>query len=103
MPLRGRSNLTGCAFFFVTTTVINFLEVFNDHEACDILIGIIKHYQERYKFEILAYVIMPSHFHWIIEVNPDNGTISDLMRDIKKYSGWDIMDLVEKKEPGVCN
>ena len=33
--------------------------------------------------EILAYVIMPTHFHWLIMVNPKYGTVSDIMRDIK--------------------
>jgi REP element-mobilizing transposase RayT len=35
---------------------------------------------------------MPTHFHWLLEVNPLYGTLSDVMRDIKKYSAWDIMD-----------
>jgi putative transposase len=99
MPTRGRTNLTDCDFFFVTTTVINFLNIFKDSDACDILIRVIKYYQRIYKFEILAYVIMPSHFHWIVDINHKTGTISDIMRDIKKYSAWDIMDLIVKKQP----
>ena len=39
---------------------------------------------------------MPSHFHWIIKVDKTKGTISDIMRDIKKYSSWDIMEILEK-------
>jgi REP element-mobilizing transposase RayT len=46
---------------------------------------------------------MPSHFHWIVQVNPKLGTISDIMRDIKKYSGWDIMDAIEKYDPRFIN
>ena len=42
---------------------------------------------------------MPSHFHWIVQVNPKLGTISDIMRDIKKYSAWDIMGTIEKYDP----
>jgi len=99
MPLRGRENLSGCSYFFVTTTVVNFTNIFIDPELCDILIKVIKYYQEKYKFEILSYVIMPSHFHWIIEINPKTGTISDIMRDIKKYSAWEILDIIEKKNP----
>ena len=66
-----------------------------------LLIKNIKHYQEKYKFEILAYVIMPTHFHWIIMVNTKYRTVSDIMRDIKKYSAWDIMEALEKKNSGV--
>jgi REP element-mobilizing transposase RayT len=35
---------------------------------------------------------MPSHFHWIVIVNPKYGTISDIMRDIKKFTAWKIFD-----------
>jgi REP element-mobilizing transposase RayT len=41
---------------------------------------------------------MPSHFHWIIIVDNNYGTISDIMRDIKKYSAWHIMEYL-KNDP----
>lgn len=97
MGTRGRNNLTGESFFFVTTTVINFAKVFVYEDCCQKLIDNILHYQKKYCFEILAYVIMPSHFHWILKVDNSKGTISDIMRDIKKYSAWDIMELIETK------
>ncbi|HED07572.1 MAG TPA: hypothetical protein ENI57_05600, partial [Ignavibacteria bacterium] len=61
MPLRGRTNLTEESFFFVTTTVVDFVNVFKDTKCCEVLISNIKHYQKKYNFDILAYVIMPSH------------------------------------------
>ena len=102
MALRGRSNLTEESFFFVTTTVVDFLKVFSDTKCCDALISNIKHYQKKYNFDILAYVIMPSHsclagrqVHWIVQVDRTKGTISDIMRDIKKYNAWDIMEIIK--------
>jgi putative transposase len=92
--------MTECSIFFVTTTVIRFMNAFADDNACDLLIKNIKHYQKKYKFTILAYVIMPSHFHWIVLVDKKHGTISDIMRDIKKYSAWDIMEYLTKRESG---
>ncbi len=98
MGLRGRSNLTDEFLFFVTTTVVNFKKVFVKDIYCEQLIKNIKYYQQKYKFNIMAYVIMPSHFHWILEVDNKLGTISDIMRDIKKYSAWDIMEKIEKED-----
>ena len=92
MGLRGRNNLIAERYFFVTTTVVRFLEVFKSDHACKILISNIKFYQSKYKFAILAYVIMPSHFHWILEVNPDCGTISDIMRDLKRNSSKELTE-----------
>ncbi len=96
MGRRGRQSLKDETIFFVTTTVVRFAQVFTKDKYCDILIHNIKHYQKHYKFLILGYVIMPSHFHWIIEVKPEFGTVSDIMRDIKKYSAWDLIEALEK-------
>ena len=95
MGRRGRSSFADGTVYFVTTTVVDFATVFTEDTYCDILIRNIKHYQQRYKFRILGYVIMPSHFHWIVEINRQFGTISDIMRDIKKYSAWDILSALE--------
>lgn len=97
MALRGRTNLTDEHIFFVTTTTVGFTKIFTEDIYCDILIKNIKHYQDEYKFVLLAYVIMPSHFHWIVMLHPKSGTISDIMRDIKKYSAWDIMEKIEER------
>jgi len=96
MSRRGRKKLSEESIFFVTTTVVNFTNIFSENTYCDILIHNIKHYQKKFNFTILAYVIMPTHFHWIVMVDKEKGTISDVMRDIKKYSAWDIMEMLEK-------
>jgi REP element-mobilizing transposase RayT len=98
MGRRGRKNLTDENFFFVTTTIVHFINIFFDPKNCQILIDNIKHYQRRYKFIILAYIIMPSHFHWIGEVNPKYGSISTIMRDLKKFSPWDILENIDKTD-----
>jgi len=95
MSRRGRLRFKSAQTFFVTTTVVNFAAVFREDRYCEILVRNIKHYQQRYRFRILAYVIMPSHFHWVVHTDPKIGTISDIMRDIKKYSAWDIMSELE--------
>jgi len=96
--LRNRNNLIKEEFYFVTTTVRNFTKVFVEEKYCDVLIGNIKHYQKKYNFLILGYVIMPSHLHWIVKTEPTFGTISDIMRDIKKYTAWDILQILEKEK-----
>jgi REP element-mobilizing transposase RayT len=96
MGRRGRNNLRDEHFFFVTTTVVNFTTIFRKYKFCDIFISNIKHYRNRYKFVVLGYVIMPSHFHWIVKVNPNYGTISDIMRDIKKFTAWQIFDTLDE-------
>jgi REP element-mobilizing transposase RayT len=93
MGRRGRNNFINERLFFITTTVVNFTPIFKHACFCDILINDFKFYKQKYAFKILAYVIMPSHFHWIIFTDPETGTVSDIMRDIKKSSARQIFDL----------
>ncbi len=95
MPLRGRLSLADERYFFVTTTVVRYARVFAEDKYCDILVRNIKHYQRQYLFDILGYVIMPTHFHWVVRVEPKRGQISAIMRDIKKYSAWDLLYALE--------
>ena len=98
MGRRGRLNLVNEQFFFVTTTAVKFTSVFSYAPFCDILIDNIKHYQKRYEYQTLGYVIMPTHFHWIVKTDPKYGNISDIMRDIKKFTAWKIFDLIEHEK-----
>jgi putative transposase len=96
MGLRGRSQFTEENTFFITTTVVEFAPVFADDGYCKLLCDNIKHYQGcQHAFTILGYVIMPSHFHWIIQLDPKTDSISNIMRDIKKYTAWDVIAYAE--------
>jgi len=92
---RGRLSLLDYTLYFVTTTVTDFTPVFSIPECCDILIRNIRYYRNQYHFQIYAYVIMLTHFHWILEVNPNYAILSSVTRDIKKHSAWDIMDYLQ--------
>ena len=98
MGRRGRNKLVEEQFFFVTTTIVRYLPIFRRPSYCDILVNNIKYYKEKFHFEVLGYVIMPSHFHWIVEVNPEYGTISDIMRDVKKFTVWQIFDELDRQK-----
>ena len=96
MGRRGRTRLIEEEFFFVTTTVVHHARVFAEQKCCDILIGQLKSWQQQFQYAILGYVIMPSHFHWIVRVNPSKGTISDVMREIKAHAAWNITEELER-------
>jgi REP element-mobilizing transposase RayT len=95
MGRRGRLSLLDYTLYFVTTTVTEFTPVFSNAACCDILINNIRFYRQKYHFKVHAYVIMPTHFHWIVEVDPTTAILSTVMREVKKYSAWDIMDYLK--------
>lgn len=70
---------------FVTSVTRDRNEIFRESETVEILATAITFYQKRGDFKLLGYVIMPDHVHFLII--PQQGTISDIMRNIKAYTG----------------
>jgi putative transposase len=60
-------------------------QIFGDSTNMEILINTIKFYRERGDIHLLGYVVMPDHVH--LMMIPRRGTISDIMRNIKAYTG----------------
>ncbi len=51
--------------YFVTSTIVNFIPVFNNQHNTDALIDALVYSQKNKDFRIYNYVIMPEHFHLI--------------------------------------
>jgi len=100
--------------FFITSTVAGFINVFNDKRACDIFADCLKFYQEREDLILLAWVLMPNHFHLIAKCGIGKN-ISSVIGNIKRYTArqigqyladsgmthfLDLIGLAAQKEPG---
>ena len=86
------------AVYFVTSTIVNWIPLFNNEKYSEILINTIKHCQTHKSLILYAYVIMPDHFHMIIS----NDEISKLMQSIKKFTAKEIISkLTEDKNERV--
>ncbi len=70
-------NLPG-ALHFVTGIFLNRQPVFTNDECCRKFLDELKKLNEKWPSKLIAYVLMPDHFHLI--VNPRDGRI-------KEYSG----------------
>jgi putative transposase len=92
MPLRGRSYADKEALWFVTTTIVSFTKVFTEERYFQIAIDNLNFYREKYKFLLLGYVIMPEHVHLLLYSFPHLGTISNIMRDWKWSTAFDIKE-----------
>ena len=84
--------------FFVTTTVVEFERIFScGTHYYDILIGSLRHVLQEHHAPLLAYVLMPSHVH-LIPAMPAGESISDLMRDFKKFTSTRIREQLQREE-----
>lgn len=59
----------------------------------DILINSIKYCQKNKGLKVYAWVIMTNHIHMII--SSDKGNLSDIIRDMKKFTASKIIDAIQ--------
>jgi len=71
-------------FYFVTFTVVHWIDVFTRDCYRDIFIGSVKFCQENKGLEVGAWVLMTNHAHLIIRAKGPN-KLQDIIRDLKSY------------------
>ena len=96
MSLRHRmlfGNNGGC--FFLTTSFNRQRKLLVNYKYYQIITDSIKFLKRKYKFKLLAYVIMESHLHLILFI-PKGVNVSGVMRDFKKFTSFKIREQLEK-------
>ena len=88
-------NLPG-ALHFVTGNCSKRLPLFNDPICCQAFLNELKAFNERWPSKLIAYVLMPDHFHLI--VNPRDGRIKEFLRDFKGSAAKAILKAGTKIE-----
>ncbi len=80
--------------YFVTSTVVEWIDVFTRKDYKDIVINSLKHCQEKKGLHIFGWVIMSNHLHMIASCK-DGNDLSHVLRDFKKYTSTQIVNAVE--------
>ena len=83
--------------YFITMTVVGWIDVFTRQRYCDVVIENLKYCIENKGLLLYAYVIMPSHIHLI--ARHDESRLSNVIRDFKSYTAKEILKMIEN-EPG---
>lgn len=83
--------------YFVTFTVIRWLDVFIRNQYKDIFLDSLKYCQKNKGLELCAYCIMTSHVHMIIGRNHE-ASLAGIIRDIKKYTSVKIIEAIKDNQ-----
>ncbi len=94
MPRKGYIIHDQQAMYYMTFTVVGWIDVFSRQAYRDIVIESFKYCQKNKGLHLHAYVIMTNHIHLIVSVD-DGHTISDFVRDCKKFTAKRILDDIE--------
>lgn len=78
--------------FFVSFSVVGWLDVFTRRDYQDLLIDSIIYCQQNKGLELFSYCIMPSHVHWIAARK--EGKLSDVLRDFKAHTAKELMNAI---------
>ncbi|SDS05728.1 REP element-mobilizing transposase RayT [Mucilaginibacter mallensis] len=82
------------AIYYMTFTIVGWIDVFSRKSYRDIFIESLKYCQQHKGLHLHAYVMMSNHIHLIVSVD-EGSSISDFVRDCKKFTAKRILDDIE--------
>jgi REP element-mobilizing transposase RayT len=78
---------------FITATVVDWIDVFTRKTYRDIVIECLDYCITHKAMVLYGYVIMSNHIHLIVQSN--DGKLSDLIRDFKKFIATKILEKIQ--------
>ena len=70
--------------YFITPTIVGWIDLFTKKEYCEIIIDFLKHCQTKKGLVIHAWCIMCSHLHLIVSSKQDK--LENVLRDFKTFT-----------------
>ena len=86
---------SGVSLYFITTTIVEWQNVFTAIPLFETIIESLKHCISRKCLHLHGYVIMPSQAHYIVSTNPPEH-LSDVMRDFNRFTSQRITEILEE-------
>jgi putative transposase len=83
--------------YFITSTIVDWVDVFTRPIYRDIIVDSLKYCQASKGLDIYGWVLMSNHLHAIVEAR-DGFKLSDILRDFKKFTSKRIIEAI-KQEP----
>jgi putative transposase len=94
MMKRFRVNPQETPYYYSTCTIVDWLPLFQSEKYFQVIIDSLKYCRLYKGLYLLAYVVMPTHFH-LVTSNLENTTLSDIMRDLRQFTSKQIRKLLE--------
>jgi putative transposase len=85
--------------YYITTVVYDRLPIFTCPSFITPLYDSLNYYRHKQEFKLLGYVIMPDHIHLILWPF-GQATVSEIMRDYKKFTSRRIIRQAEVEQMG---
>ncbi|MEO1258903.1 MAG: transposase [Bacteroidota bacterium] len=80
--------------YFVTFTIVHWIDLFTRVEYLDILIDSFNYCQANKGLRLHAFVFMPSHLHLIVSRTEGGEPLSGIIRDFKKHTSKELIKAI---------
>jgi REP element-mobilizing transposase RayT len=80
--------------YFLSFSVVGWIDVFTRRDYCDILLDSIRHCQQHKGLVLHAWCIMPSHVHMVASTSNKEIKLEDILRDMKKFTSSTIINAI---------
>jgi|SRR5690606_8711893 len=80
---KGRHSEPG-HYYLVTAVTLDRQPIFQDFQAARALINILREASLRHQAQTWAYVVMPDHFHWLLQL--EEPSLSETIRRVKRVA-----------------
>ena len=98
MSERGYQIRNQQAIHFITFAVVEWVDVFTRSMYADIVVESLKFCQQQKGLKIYGWSIMSNHLHLIVSASNPKITLSDILRDFKKFTSNQIIKSIENNE-----
>jgi len=78
--------------YFVTLTVVDWIDVFTRRYYSDFIIENLRHCQQNKRLNVYAYIIMTNHIHMIANVT--DGSLGDVLGHFKTYTSKKLFEMI---------
>ena len=83
------------SIYFVTATIVDWVDVFTRDVYRDVLMDSIRFCQQNQGLKVYAWVLMTNHFHLICSTTDEKG-IGMVLRNIKSFTAMKLIDAIIK-------
>lgn len=83
--------------YFLTLTVVDWVDIFTRPAYRHVIVNSLKYCHEAKGLEIFAWVLMSNHLHLVARATKEKITMSDILRDFKKFTSKKIVETLKNE------
>ena len=91
-----KQNIKENKTYYITMTVVNWIDVFTRKNHCDVIIEAFRYCQKSKGLNIYAYCIMSNHIHMLVNAS-EPFELKDVIRDFKKFTSKKIIFQIQNE------